>query len=233
MQAFCSGARYARLVTNGKRRGPYAKTAAQRENILAAARRSFARFGYSGSSMRGIAEEAGMTFAGLRHHFPTKDELLIAVLEHRDQEHQDQQRQLHGSAYVRDLTRLLMQSLGEPAITEVFTTLSAEAVARDHPAHEFFTTRYERIRHQFADEVRRAEDEGWAPRIGSDDAAVLIAAVMDGLQLQWLLDERIDAQRIFGEFMRIAGLEAGTAFAAPAGSFDDASEHPQAPDDRR
>lgn len=224
-------------MTNGKRRGPYAKTAAQRENILAAARRSFARFGYSGSSMRGIAEEAGMTFAGLRHHFPTKDELLIAVLEHRDQEHQDQQRKLHGSAYVRDLTRLLMQSLGEPSITEVFTTLSAEAVARDHPAHEFFTSRYERIRRQFADELRRAEEEGWSPRIGPDDAAVLIAAVMDGLQLQWLLDERIDAPRIFADFMHAVGLETGALVTAPAGSSAEAqhiSEHQQEPepDDR-
>lgn len=193
-------------MSTGKRRGPYAKTAAQREVILDAARRSFARFGYSGSSMRGIAEEAGMTFAGLRHHFPTKDELLIAVLEHRDQEHQDQQRRLHGSDYVGDLTRLLVQSLGEPAITEVFTTLSGEAVARDHPAHGFFVARYERIRRQFADELRRAEDEGWSPRIGADDAAVLIAAVMDGLQLQWLLDERIDAQKVFRAFMEAVGL---------------------------
>lgn len=191
-------------VAGRKARGPYAKSVAQRDNILAAARRVFAQFGYSGSSMRGIAEEAGITFTGLRHHFATKDELLIAVLEQRDQEHSTQQADVHGMDLLDALVALLDQVLEDPAITEVFTTVSGEAVGRDHPAHQFFVDRYARIRAQFAGELRAAEAAGGHLALEPEQAAVLLAAIMDGLQLQWLLDESVDVHGAFAAFIRLA-----------------------------
>jgi AcrR family transcriptional regulator len=190
-------------VAGGKPRGPYAKSAAQRENILRAARRVFARLGYNGSSMRGIAEEAGMTFPGLRHHFATKDELLIAVLAQRDQEHSAQQADAHGRDWLEALASLLEQVLGEPAITEIFTTVSAEAVRRDHPAHQFFVNRYERIRGEFVQELTCASAEGSPVSASPEQTAILVAAVMDGIQLQWLLDQSVDAKGAFAEFVRL------------------------------
>ncbi|WZH35536.1 MAG: helix-turn-helix domain containing protein [Microbacterium enclense] len=178
-------------------RGPYAKSVAQRDNILEAARRVFARLGYSGSSMRGIAEEAGITFTGLRHHFATKDELLIAVLEQRDQEHSVQQADIHGADLLDALVNLLDQVLDDPSITEIFTTVSGEAVGRDHPAHSFFVERYARIRAQFAGELTASVEAGGDLALSPEHAALLLAAAMDGLQLQWLLDESIDAHGAF------------------------------------
>ncbi|WP_341580018.1 TetR/AcrR family transcriptional regulator [Microbacterium schleiferi] len=198
-------------MTARQARGPYAKSVAQRANILAAARRVFAQLGYNGSSMRGIAEEAGITFTGLRHHFATKDELLIAVLEQRDLEHSAQQANIHGIGLLDALVSLLDQVLDEPAITEVFTTVSGEAVSRDHPAHHFFVQRYERIRRQFAEELATAATSGEYLAIDPDHAAILLAAIMDGLQLQWLLDESVDAHGAFLAYVRLLrGRQTGT-----------------------
>lgn len=52
-----------------------------REAILAAARSQFAAHGYRGATIRGIAAEAGVDPALLRHYFGDKDGLFAEVLE--------------------------------------------------------------------------------------------------------------------------------------------------------
>jgi AcrR family transcriptional regulator len=64
--------------TNGECSG------AARERVLQAALPALASNGYSGSSLASIAAGAGLTTAGLLHHFPSKNELLVAVLAERD-----------------------------------------------------------------------------------------------------------------------------------------------------
>ncbi|PPG62073.1 TetR family transcriptional regulator [Rathayibacter sp. AY2B7] len=194
---------YADLVASTGARGPYAKSAAQRANILSAARRVFAQLGFSGASMRGIAEEAGITFTGLRRHFATKDELLIAVLEQRDREHADQHAHTRGDELLDSLRSLFDQVLEEPSITEVFTTVSGEAVARDHPAHAFFLERYARVRGMYSEELEQAAGSGDGASLPPHHAAALLVAVMDGLQLQWLLDDSVDAHGAFAAFLGI------------------------------
>ncbi len=48
--------------------------------LLAAATSEFAERGYHGTSVRDIARDADMTVAGLYHHFPSKQELLKAIM---------------------------------------------------------------------------------------------------------------------------------------------------------
>src|SRR5688500_2675049 len=66
-------------------RGPYAKTAAKRAEILRVALEAYAASGHQGPSLRTIAEAVGLSEAGVLHHFASKDELLVAVLEARDE----------------------------------------------------------------------------------------------------------------------------------------------------
>ncbi len=51
-----------------------------REQILAAARGSFARRGFDGTSMRGVAAIAGVDPALVRRFFGTKEDLLVAAM---------------------------------------------------------------------------------------------------------------------------------------------------------
>ncbi|PIM65795.1 TetR family transcriptional regulator, partial [Streptomyces sp. JV178] len=44
----------------------------------------FARWGFHASSLARIAKDAGITQGGLLHHFPSKEDLLLHVLERAD-----------------------------------------------------------------------------------------------------------------------------------------------------
>ena len=120
----------------------------------------------------------------------------MAVLARRD----DLGREATGAGGARGADRLVRlvdlaaDDVGRPHMIELFTTLSAEATDRDHPAHAFFTDRYRRTVDEIAQAYQAAREEG-ALRTGiePDDAARELIALMDGLQVQWLYDpDRVD-----------------------------------------
>lgn len=57
------------------------KSDASRRRWVEAAYAQFLRHGYHGTSMRAIADQAGMAVGGLYHHFAGKDEIFAAVLD--------------------------------------------------------------------------------------------------------------------------------------------------------
>ncbi|MBO4258191.1 TetR/AcrR family transcriptional regulator [Streptomyces griseorubiginosus] len=187
-------------------RGPYAKTPARRAEIVRAARESFAERGYAKASLRDIAERAGITHAGLLHHFRNKDELLAEVLADRDaeewQEGLDQvERPDQLGPYLAGLIRRHQTA---PELMRLWIELAAAASRPDHPAHTYFVDRYERSRAQFADgfpdeAARGALREGVTP----ESAAVLFQAVLNGLQLQWVLDQDLDIVGPVTDFVRL------------------------------
>lgn len=157
------------------------------------------RTGFHGTSFRQIAEATGLSQAGLAHHFPTKDDLLLAVLEQRDLDHVAASTDDHGLALLDGLRRILAEVHETPAITQLFTSLTAEATDPDYPGREFFVRRYERVRGTFAAELAAGGVDAVRPEV----AAVLLAAVMDGLQIQWLLDDSLDIESAFGDFIAL------------------------------
>jgi AcrR family transcriptional regulator len=172
------------------RRGPYAKTAERRRQILHTAIEVFAEYGYHGSSLREIAARVGMSETGLTHHFGGKAALLAAVIAERDEEDRGR------STTVGNLHNLVARNARRPGIVALFTLLSAEGTAPAHPAHEFFTGRYASVRQSITEWVRAGQADG-SIRAGLDPALVaqLLVAVMDGLQVQWLYDRDVDMVR--------------------------------------
>ena len=69
-----------------------AKGEDRRQRILAVAERLLARNGWRNTSLAQIAKEAGVTPAGLLHHFESKEQLLNAVLDARDADDDDPRR---------------------------------------------------------------------------------------------------------------------------------------------
>lgn len=49
--------------------------------VMASAIQAFVRFGYHGATMRMIASSAGMSVPGVYHHYASKQQLLVAVLD--------------------------------------------------------------------------------------------------------------------------------------------------------
>ncbi|MFF0085967.1 TetR/AcrR family transcriptional regulator [Streptomyces canus] len=193
-------------MDQAKARGPYAKTPARRAEIVRAARGSFAEHGYSKASLRDIAERAGITHAGLLHHFRNKDELLAEVLADRDSEEwqrglDEVERPDQLGPYLAELIRHHQKA---PELMRLWIELAAAASRPDHPAHTYFVERYERSRAQFVegfpDEAARGRlREGVSP----ESAAVLFQAVLNGLQLQWVLDQDLDIVGPVTDFVRL------------------------------
>ncbi|BDZ63939.1 TetR/AcrR family transcriptional regulator [Agromyces mangrovi Wang et al. 2018] len=189
-----------------KPRGEYAKSAATRSAILDAALEVFAESGFRAGSLREIAARVGMSEAGLLHHFRNKGALLRAVLDHRD----EQSRALvdfddpDGVETLRGLVALARHNASTPGVVELYCTLSAEATSVGHPAHEYFLRRYESVRAAVSDAFRRIADAGrLLPGVDPFRAAVATIALMDGLQVQWLLDpSSTDMEAALSEFFR-------------------------------
>lgn len=176
-----------------RRRGTdgYAPGRARRAQILRVAVELFGEHGYRATSLREIAARCGITHAGVLHHFPTKEALLVAVLQQRDAEdtegfHAEVTSWQQAGELL--LTTVRTNTASRRGLVELFVTLSAEATSPDHPAHQYFVDRYERARRTMEQGYRMAAEQGvLRPGIDPHLAAAQLVAVMDGLQLQWLL----------------------------------------------
>jgi len=60
---------------------PGARSASGSQGIIAAAVDNFQARGYHGTSIRDIARDAGMTPASIYHHFPSKQHILVHIME--------------------------------------------------------------------------------------------------------------------------------------------------------
>ncbi|MFN8074209.1 MAG: TetR/AcrR family transcriptional regulator [Kineosporiaceae bacterium] len=169
----------------------YARGRARREEILDAAMELFGEVGYHSASLREIAQRVGISHPGLLHHFASKELLLAAVLEMRDE--RDEARfgmaTAQGAGVLKGLLELVEDNARNPRIVELFCVLSAEATSPDHPAHDYFRRRYANVAAQLTRALADvAAEGGLRPGVEPDLAARVVTAVMDGLQVQWLLD---------------------------------------------
>ncbi|MEU0933231.1 MULTISPECIES: helix-turn-helix domain-containing protein [unclassified Embleya] len=185
----------------------YASGDARRTRILNIALQEFAENGYRGTSLARIAERAELTQAGLLHHFRSKQELLVAVLDLRDRmdtEHLDLgELPPGGEAALAKLTELAEHNRNIPGLVQLFTVLTGEAVTTDHPAHGWAQDRYAMVRTGVTASLEAGRASGEL-RADIDPAAIAaqIFAMMDGLQLQWLLDpEHVDMATLFRDYV--------------------------------
>lgn len=184
-------------------RGPYKKSARVKAEILEKATEAFAQRGFTGTSVREIAKAVGMTQQGLSHHFPTKEALLLAVLQRRDELALDQYRDRGMSA--TDILRAIIQdNLTKPGIVQLTTTLASEAIDPDHPAHEFFTEHFTAARQVFATLLRWGQRRGEIrDDLDAEELAPIVVAVYEGLQLQWMIDPELDLELAFEPLIRV------------------------------
>lgn len=179
---------------------PREETLVRRTKILEAASEVFGEKGYVKGSLADIAERVGMTHAGVLHHFGSKDQLLLAVLAHRDATDIEDLENRHipdGLELFRHLVVTAQRNEDRPGIVQVFTVLSAESVTDGHPAKEFFLERYQTLRADVREALVSICSTDDPPAEGDvDKATASIIAVMDGLQVQWLLSPgQIDLAR--------------------------------------
>ena len=172
-----------------RRRGPYAKTAARRLEIIGAAADAFGEAGYESASIRDIADRLGISHAAVTFHFNTKQQLLAAVLEHQ----QEALRPVLDHAaesplqFLAFIARLFERRETTPERAELFLMLAAESWSPDHPAHEYMLRHYARLSGVITDVFETLADEGLLRSdVDAAESARFGIALTDGLQLQWL-----------------------------------------------
>lgn len=183
------------------RRGPYRKGETKRAEILQAALEIFAEEGYRGTSLRKVAARCGLSLPGVMHYFESKEDLLVQVLRRRDEAEKERLAELTGLGGSLDTLR---EGMRTPGLVELFVSLAASAGEPGHPAGEFFPRRYEELRAMLTRRVQDAVDEGQlASDLPAERLAVLLLAVADGIQLQWLSDRSLDMRTPVADVLRL------------------------------
>lgn len=143
--------------------------------------------------MTAIATASGLSQTGLLHHFATKEDLLAAVLEQRDLRDlaslsARRGEPAHGWEVLDDMVELVRLNAGREGMVRLFTNLAGEAVDPDHPGHDWLRRHHADAVDSLSRALADAVDDGTAaPGLPAAGIARQFVALMDGLQLQWLM----------------------------------------------
>ena len=174
----------------------FAKGEDRRQRILAVAERLLARNGWRSTSLAQIAREAGVTPAGLLHHFESKEQLLNAVLDARDADddaHADRSGDL-----ITELTRVPKRFERSPELVGTFMVLLAENLAPDAPLHDRLHRRYRAAADIIKDLIARGQQKGlYRKDFDAATKATEILAFINGMEIQWLLDPSIPLTEVY------------------------------------
>ena len=188
------------------RRTQAERTQQRKEQVIHEAIRFFGQYGFHGARLADIAKAAGVTEPGLLHHFPSKEYLLMEVLAERDR--LDRERfdpAIHAEVGdpLNSLQQLVEHNETVPGLVQLFTVLVAESIDEQHPGHDFFRRRYQDVRDQTIDVLRKAQARAEIRNdIPAEDLVIMLFAMMDGLQIQWLYEpEKINMARLFEKFL--------------------------------
>ncbi|MBE1878316.1 TetR/AcrR family transcriptional regulator [Myceligenerans pegani] len=171
-----------------------AKGEARRQRIVDAATRLVARNGSRGTNLAEIAAAAGVSQSGLLYHYPSKEALLNAVLDRRDEAEDGVL--WHDADVGLGILDVIADNVTRWAdhshAVGMHTVLVVENLGEDGVLHPRLTSRY----HVTADRLRAvlatAQDRGEI----RDDVephlkAIEIIAFVNGLETAWLLDPEL------------------------------------------
>jgi AcrR family transcriptional regulator len=191
-------------------RGPYKKGLAKRAEILDTALEVIEQNGYSNASVKELADAVGLSQNGLLHYFGSKDRLFMEILRHRD-ELLAARIGTVPHALTDDFAGRVITAADEvahaPGLLQLTLRLSIEASENDHPAHDFFTQRYENVREISAGALEEMRSDGRIPAsVDPAMTATLIIAAMEGLQAQWSYDPSLDMAAHLTYLMQMLGV---------------------------
>lgn len=181
----------------GPRKTPSQRGAARRERIIQSATRFLARNGSRGTSLNEIAAEAGVSQAGLLYHFPTKETLLHAVLDHRDRV-EDEILWRDGPDPGLEIFNIVADGVrgwaADPEMVGLVTVLVAENIGDDGPLRTRLASKYQLTKDRVNATLAAAQKRGEIrAEVDTHLKAIEILAFITGLESAWLIDPEIPA----------------------------------------
>lgn len=168
----------------------------RRTSILKSTIACISKFGFWGFTIRDVAEAEGVTEAGLLYYFNSKEELLVKTLEYADNinaaaiakrlgvnDETDISDGLgyHGDFSLKTLTTATVEAnVTRPQLVSLYIVLQGESLEDNHPAHQFFLDREQKVLREYAFVAKRDGLEN------PERIAVQTLSAMDGLQVRWL-----------------------------------------------
>lgn len=184
---------------------PYATQIAKgedrRQRILDVALPILARNGARATALSQIARSAGVSTAGLLHHFASKEQMVHAVLDARessDDAHAD-----YGGDIESQLRVVARRFARTPGLVGMFTVLLAENLDPGAPLHERFLRRYRDTSAIIGSGIRRGQRAGrYRTDIDPRVKAREIVAFLYGIETSCLLDPSVSVTEVFAEYTR-------------------------------
>jgi AcrR family transcriptional regulator len=188
------------------------KRQANRERILAAARRVFGARGYQAATIEDIADQSGLSNGAIYYNFASKADLFLALLDDRMRERLDRTR---AALAVDGGVEALRHALGKEAreITRTFKEnpgwrlLMLEFVAYAARNREFGKrlAQHERELRAAVSEIldQHTQTLGRTAPLPTAQLALAITALLDGLALAELSDPGVVPDELFGELLAV------------------------------
>ena len=183
-------------------RRPYPKGVRRRQQILDSVIALLAQRGVDRASLRTVGEAIGVSHSALRHYFSSRDDLLVEAYRTHEAQAAGEGPPADASA-VGVIIEAAERNRSIPGLVELYATLSTDALQEQHAlTREFVRDRFRSLREALAERIAEGQHaRGGQPGAGGADidpmdAAALVIAASDGLQIQWLLDpDAVDVGR--------------------------------------
>lgn len=159
-----------------------------------------------------IADRSGISPTLLHHYFPTREDLLVAVIERWDADNETIGSPFSYFGHWLDVTT---HNASIPGIVHLYMTCVVEATDPDHPGRLFYRDRYEKITRGLVDEIAELQEQGVvSPELIPERVARLLLAGIEGLQIRWLHQRDFDMREEFLSLMQSLGVAPSMADAS-------------------
>ena len=176
-----------------------AKGEDRRQHVLEVALRMMATGGGRATTLGQVARAAGVSTAGLLHHFSSKEQLLHAVLDARDA--QDEAIADLGGDLDSQLRSVRKRFDRAPGMVGTFIVLLCESIDPQAPLRERFLRRYRTGLAMIATGIRRGQQAGrYRADLDCDIKAREVLAFLYGLEATWLLDPDVPVDQVFSGY---------------------------------
>jgi AcrR family transcriptional regulator len=189
-------------------KGQARRGADRRQAILEAATEVFARRGFRSGGLAEVAEAVNVSPANILYHFGSKEALLLAVIEYRDQRAQFLGADLwpNSDSDVLDsllgLVRFAEMAEAEPGLAMLHTVLQIENLDPADLAYEYFQQRTQRAQRWVTSLLDTAQANG-SVRADVDTEAKgrEIIAFLEGAAVLWLLNRQLSIKDLYINYL--------------------------------